>query len=66
MEPSNEALSMNDRERSSAQISTPPSRDRRPYVTPTLVQYGSVAKLTQSGSSTSPEGTIPAKAMMCL
>lgn len=41
-------------------------RERRPYRTPALIQYGSVTKLTQSGSSTSPEGTVPAKAMMCL
>jgi hypothetical protein len=57
---------MNDRERSSAQIPAPASRERRPYVTPTLVEYGTVAKLTQAGGSTSPEGTVPAKAMMCL
>ncbi|HEY2907349.1 MAG TPA: lasso RiPP family leader peptide-containing protein [Vicinamibacterales bacterium] len=40
--------------------------NRRPYSAPSLVQYGSVAKLTQSGGSTSAEGTVPAKSMMCL
>jgi hypothetical protein len=27
-------------------------RERRPYVAPELVEYGSIAKLTQSGSIT--------------
>ncbi len=28
-----------------------PGKGRRPYKTPTLVEYGSVAKLTQAGGS---------------
>jgi hypothetical protein len=57
---------MTNADRSSAPAAAIGERCRHPYTTPTLVQYGSVAKLTQSGSSTSPEGTAPAKAMMCL
>lgn len=51
-------------------MSTPPRDDseqprpaaappRRPYVAPRLVEYGSIAKLTQSQGSTLPEGGRP-------
>ena len=39
---------------------------RRDYSPPTIIEYGSVAKLTRSGGSTQFEGTIPAKKQMCL
>ncbi len=39
---------------------------RSSYTAPTLTEYGSVAKLTQSGGSTNPEGTVLAKMAMCL
>jgi hypothetical protein len=42
------------------------SRARSPYTTPALIEYGSVAKLTQSSGSTTTEGTIVAKQMKCL
>ena len=29
---------------------------KRPYTKPTIREYGSIAKLTQSGGSTKPEG----------
>jgi hypothetical protein len=32
---------------------------RRPYATPTLVEYGNVAKLTQSGGITKSEAGVP-------
>jgi len=32
---------------------------KRPYSTPKLVEYGHVAKLTQSGGNTVTESTIP-------
>jgi hypothetical protein len=57
---------MNDRGSTSAPRQSPIARDRRPYTAPALVRYGSIAKLTQTGGSTSSEGTVPAKAMMCL
>jgi hypothetical protein len=43
-----------------------PPRDRRPWETPQLIEYGSVAKLTQSGGSTLAEGGIPAQMKKCL
>ena len=45
-----------------------PARDRRPWETPQLIEYGSVAKLTQSGGSTAKEAGTPsqAKGMKCL
>jgi hypothetical protein len=36
-----------------------PVRDRRPWETPRLIEYGSVAKLTQSGGSTIKEAGTP-------
>jgi hypothetical protein len=36
-----------------------PAQDRRPWETPQLIEYGSVAKLTQSGGSTAKEGNNP-------
>ena len=32
-------------------------RGKRPYATPTLTEYGSVAKLTQSGAGTTNDGS---------
>lgn len=37
------------------------STGRRPYSTPKLVEYGSVAQLTQSGGSTKTETGVPKK-----
>jgi hypothetical protein len=39
---------------------------RRVYSPPILVEYGSVAKLTQSNGSTVDEGSVIAKQKMCL
>jgi hypothetical protein len=39
----------NDRTKEKAE--TPPKRGRKPYKKPNLVEYGSVAKLTQAGGS---------------
>ena len=40
---------------------------RRPYHPPVLVEYGSIAKLTQSGGSTRSESGVPFMRMMaCL
>ena len=41
-------------------------RQRRPYKAPTLVEYGSIARLTHSGGSTAREGAVPRMAMSCL
>lgn len=43
-----------------------PSPARRPYVAPELVEYGSIAKLTQSGGSTRSESGVPVMRMACL
>jgi hypothetical protein len=52
---------MSDHERTAA---AKPSRDHqkqpRPYKAPTLVEYGSIARLTHSGGSTKKEGSVPA------
>lgn len=40
--------------------------ERRAYSTPTLVEYGSVAKLTQGTGSTITETTTPKKKKSCL
>lgn len=39
---------------------------KRPYAKPTLKEYGSIAKLTQSGGSTKPESGPPLKSGVCL
>jgi len=42
-------------------------RDKRAYVRPVLVVFGSVAKLTQSGNGSGADGgTIPGMTMPCL
>ena len=38
--------------------------DRRRWETPQLIEYGSVAKLTQSGGSSVTEAGVPAQMMM--
>jgi hypothetical protein len=38
---------------------TKPAHDRRPWETPKLIEYGSVAKLTQGGGSTAKESSVP-------
>ena len=38
-----------------------PVRERRPWETPRLIEYGSVAKLTQSGGSTVKESGVPSQ-----
>ena len=43
-----------------------PSREhplRKPWIRPELVEYGSVAKLTQTGGSTRLESSVPANRM---
>jgi hypothetical protein len=44
-------------------VSNPP---RKPWATPELTEYGSVAKLTQTGGSTRNEATNPMARMSCL
>jgi hypothetical protein len=41
-------------------------RERHPWETPRLIEYGSVAKLTQSGGSTAKEGGVPTGMKKCL
>lgn len=43
-----------------------PRRVKRPYVKPRIREYGSIAKLTQSGGSTKPESGRPLKSGVCL
>ena len=44
---------------------SPPKK--RPYMTPSLIDYGNVAKLTQSGQGTEGDGgLIGSMMMMCL
>ena len=48
-------------ERTNPQNQPPPperagERKRRPYSTPTLIEYGSIARLTHTGGSTAKEG----------
>jgi hypothetical protein len=51
---------------SSSERAPDPSPDaRRPYTTPSLVEYGSIAKLTQSGGHTATEFGNPKK-KVCL
>ena len=38
-----------------------PAHERRPWETPQLIEYGSVAKLTQSGGSTAKEMGTPSQ-----
>ena len=47
----------------------PPPREegrKRPYATPTLIEYGSVAKLTQTGGSLQADGGSSFKMSSCL
>jgi hypothetical protein len=37
------------------QVGTDPRARKRPYAKPVVREYGSIAKLTQSGGSTKPE-----------
>lgn len=39
---------------------------KRPYAKPVIREYGSIAKLTQSGGSTKPETGRPLKQGVCL
>ena len=39
---------------------------KRPYAKPRIREYGSIAKLTQSGGSTKPETGRPLKSGVCL
>ncbi|HEY2907348.1 MAG TPA: lasso RiPP family leader peptide-containing protein [Vicinamibacterales bacterium] len=58
---------MDERDRKSDAAPRPSvQKDRHSYTAPLLTEYGSVAKLTQSGGSTSNEGTVVAKMAMCL
>jgi hypothetical protein len=45
---------------------TKPTLGRRQWETPRLIEYGSVAKLTQSGGSTQSEAGVPAEMKKCL
>ena len=41
--------------------------NRKPYSPPTLVEYGNIAKLTQSGAGSAGDGgTLGSMMMMCL
>jgi hypothetical protein len=42
----------------------PDSRIKKPYFSPSLVEYGSVAKLTQNGAGTGVDGGTMAGMMM--
>lgn len=42
------------------------SRPRRPYTSPSLVEYGSIARLTHTGGSTAREGATPRVRTGCL
>lgn len=57
---------MGERDQQSDALTARVEKVRRDYATPSLTEYGSVAKLTQSGGSTNPEGSIAAKMVMCL
>ncbi|MGE0040493.1 MAG: lasso RiPP family leader peptide-containing protein [Vicinamibacterales bacterium] len=46
--------------------SQPASSSKRPYVRPTLIEYGSISKLTQSGGATRVESGVPSMKMNCL
>jgi hypothetical protein len=47
-----------------AEDSDPPaSESRREWTTPELTEYGSIAKLTQSGGSTAMESGVPRQKM---
>jgi hypothetical protein len=39
---------------------------KAPYAKPVIREYGSIAKLTQSGGSTKPESGVPLKSGVCL
>ncbi len=47
-------------------VTAGPRGRKRPYVKPTIREYGSIAKLTQSGGSTKPEAGGGRKAGACL
>ena len=40
---------------------TPPDEAKKPYATPTLIEYGSVSKLTMAKGSTNSEFGVPNK-----
>ena len=45
-------------------VKTPAAK--KPYTTPQLVDYGSIAKLTQGGNGTGADGGPPGMSMVCL
>ena len=49
-------------------LGQPAGRARKPYAKPAMREYGSIAKLTQSGGTSSPEpgGGMQQFVMMCL
>ena len=47
-------------------ISREPTAVRRPYAAPELVEYGTVAKLTQTGGATFNDGGGMMRMMFCL
>jgi hypothetical protein len=55
---------MDEQEQSETPAAVEPAR--RGYTTPSLTEYGSVAKLTQSNGSTTIEGSVVAMQKMCL
>ena len=59
---------MSDQERTAPSTKKPVDRDaaRRPYRAPSLVEYGSIARLTHSGGSTVKEGAVPSMNHGCL
>jgi hypothetical protein len=44
---------------SNSESPPPQERTRKPWVQPELVEYGSVAQLTQTGGSTRNEASVP-------
>jgi hypothetical protein len=47
-------------------VAQPDTRARKPYAKPAIREYGSIAKLTQSGGSTKPESGRPLRSGICL
>ena len=50
-----------DKDDSTSDDAAKPAHDRRRWETPQLIEYGSVAKLTQSGGSTVKESGVPSQ-----
>jgi hypothetical protein len=57
---------MQDDDDDKRKIGTDPRARKRPYAKPIVREYGSIAKLTQSGGSTKPEAGGGMRAGACL